>query len=800
MRAIEDIAEIREALKKNPNNPYALKAVGKYYLKEGHYKQAKDHYSQAVNICPHILSEVMLDYESAIDQDPKKLGPRFSLAGFEIEEGDIESAILELEEALEVGPKNVEAYNVLGKIFVKQGRIDDVIFLLEKSVEHGIKDVSLTEILAGAYLEKGRTLEAIKFYKELLNFRPGDKRTLRILGELYTRIEEYNEAAKSFQAMFSDDPEVSREVVQRLEDLLRKLEGNILVREILADIYMRSINPEAAVSKLLEIVRLDAMKLEEVVKKLKSILKSYPGHPQATLALAEALRRQGNFSEAIESYYSLVKTKPEFIDDAVRGYQEVLEYCPTQILARTYLAEAYLYRKQVPEALYEFEKMIETDPGSAEPIIRRCREIIKSQPQLLLARMILGRAYLACGDVQRAAVEAEGIIAIDKKFTAAYVLLGEAYFKLKMCRKAVNILGQALAMDPYNVRVQERYREAKEKELELETEKIKSRIVEDPWRISLHFDLAKIYLQKGLREEAIRELQTASKDQARAPFSFNLLGCIYRGEGRFDLAAAQFNRALELAPSEIDDFRRTALFNLGTTHEAQGAVSKAVKLYERILQEDIDFGDLKQRVKYLKASTLKSMRVKSLLVVMAQPGKNDVVALWGREGRGGRSGKNEEMSLSFGQNHNTAGFDYFMRGMYRAAMEEFQLAVQLDVKFAIALNNFAVSLIKEGKFFEAKPKLEDAVNVDPSSVVFRNNLGIVYFLLGQFDQAKHEIEKAYTLDPENTAVRINLGDILYLKNDIKRAIDLYKRAGSFDSLSEIAEERLRFKIPQLKSE
>lgn len=797
---MEDLAEIRAALKKDPNNPDVLKSVGRYYLRQGQYKQAKNHFCQAVNLCPHVFSDIILDYEKIIARVPKKLGPRFSLAGFKIVQGELEPAILELEEILEVEPKNVEAYNVLGKIFIKQGKVDEVIALLERSVQHGIKDVSLTEVLAAAYLEKGRTQEAIKFYKELLNYNPNDKRTLRTLGELYTRIEEYNDAAKSYEAMFSDDPEVSREVIQRLEDLLRKLEGNVLIRKILADIYMRSIRPEAAVAKLLEIVRLDATKLAEVSAKLKSILKSYPSHPQATLALAEVLRRQGNFSESVESYYNLVKGKPEFIEEALRGYHEILEFCPDQVLARAYLAEAYLYKKQVPEALHEFSKMVEADPESGETIIRRCREIIKSNPQLLLARMVLGKAYLACGDVQRAAVEAEGIIAVDKKFTSAYVLLGEAYFKLKMCRKAVNILGQALMMDPFDSQVQEKYREAKERELELETAKIKQRIVEDPWRVSLHLDLAKVYLQKGLKQETIRELQLAVKDQARAPFAYNLLGCVYRGQGRFDQAAAQFNRALELAPSEIDDFRRTVLFNLGTTYEAQGAVSKAVKLYEKILQENIDFGNLQDRVKYLKASTLKSMRVKSLLMVLAQPGQKEVVALWGREGQEGRPGKKEEISLSFGQSHNTAGYDYFMKGMDKAALEEFQLAVQLDVKFAIALNNYAVALVKEGKYLEARAKLEDAVDIDPSALVFRNNLGVLYFLTGQIDQAIYELEKAHTLDPENNAVCVNLGDACYLKDDVRRAIELYKRPGSFDTLTEIADERLRFKIPQLKAE
>jgi tetratricopeptide (TPR) repeat protein len=778
------------------NNPQSWRATGQQQLISGRYKEAKNSFVQATTLAPHLKAEIMLDYERLISQEPTKVGPRFSLAGFAIGQGDLDTAILELEELLQIERKNVEAYNTLGRIYLKQGRLDDVIALLERSVIEGIKDVSLSEILAGAYLEKGRIAEAITFYEEILKFKPGNKAVLRVLGELYIRTEQYIQAAQSYQAMFSDDPEVGREVVQRLEELLKKQEGNVPIREILAEIYMRSLKPELAVAKLQEIIRLDHQQLVEMIARLRGILKSYPGHPQATLALAEALRRQGNFSEAIENYYNLVKSKPEFLVEGIKGYQQVLEFCPEQVLARTYLAEAYLYQNKLSEALFEFEKIIEVDAESAEMISRRCREISKVQPQLLQARLVLGKTYLVSGDLQRAILEAEGIIAVDKKYLPAYLLLGEAYYKSKLCRKAVTVLAEALRLDPYNLKAQERYREAREKEIELETEATKKRLAEDQRKISLHFDLAKLYIQKGLKEEAIRELQIALKDNNRVATVYNLLGKVFRGEGRFEQAAAQFNRALETSHSETDDFRREVRFNLGTTFEATGQLAKAIKIYEEIIQEEIDFGSLKQRLKYLKGTSLKSIEVKTLLLAIARPGKNELIAIWGREAKERRGERRAELSQSFGQNHNSAGYDYFIKGMNKAALEEFQLAIQLDNRFAAALNNLAVSLAQEGKYLEAKARLEEALRIEPGCVIFHNNLGVMALFLGQLNQAQVEVEKAYNLDPELAAVCLNLGDLCYFKNDVRRSLDLYQRAGHFDPLLELAEERLRFKTPE----
>jgi len=211
------------------------------------------------------------------------------------------------------------------------------------------------------------------------------------------------------------------------------------------------------------------------------------------------------------------------------------------------------------------------------------------------------------------------------------------------------------------------------------------------------------------------------------------------------------------------------------------------------LQEDIDFGELKKRLKYLKATSLQSMRTKLLALVISRFRDKKVIALWGREGKVKRGSKKDDLSVSFGQNHNLSGFEFFMKGMYKAALEEFQLALQLDSRFAAALNNLGTSLAKEGKFEEARLKLEEAVSVNPDSAVMRNNLGAVYLLLGQLDQAMLELGKASELDPQLSALAINLGDLHFLRGEAQPALQLYQQVGKYDILTEIAEERLMYK-------
>ncbi|HVN67302.1 MAG TPA: tetratricopeptide repeat protein, partial [Candidatus Sulfotelmatobacter sp.] len=420
-------------------------------------------------------------------------------------------------------------------------------------------------------------------------------------------------------------------------------------------------------------------------------------------------------------------------------------------------------------------------------------DLLRLDPHLIAAHVILGRAYLAKGDYQRAAVEAEGVVALEKNSTDAYLLLGETYGKLDLLKKAAQALHTAIVLEPYNVQVHAKFRAAKMTEIDADLAGLLAKAQTDQWNAPLHFDLAKLYLEKGEREPAVRELQLAQRDPLRAPLAFNLLGNIFRSDGRYDLAAAQYNRALEAAPESL---ARTIRLNLGTTYEATGDVRRAIKIYESIMQEEIDFGNLQNRVKLLKTTSLQNMRNRPLLAVSGEPGGKEVIALWGREGRAGtRPGRKEEVDISFGHEHNQAAFEYFMKGMYSAAEEEFSLAVQLDRNFATALNNLGVTLARQGKAEAARPRLSEATQLDPSSPVFYNNLGVCYLLLGKSDLARVALEKSYALDPEAAGTCLNLGDVYYGQKEARKAIELYRKVGAFDPLTDLAERRLFCKVP-----
>ncbi|MBI5701160.1 tetratricopeptide repeat protein [Candidatus Saganbacteria bacterium] len=783
---ITELEELTKTLQSNPRNSKLLRQLGYYYLKNGYYKQARDEYHLAGLFSPRMVSEIMLDHEKVISENPSDIQARLTLISFCLGHMDLDSATLELEELLEINPRNVQAYNVLGKILIKLERIDEAMSLLEKAFDLGAKDLSISEMLASVYLEKGRFEEAIHFFEAL----PVDKKNLRTLAELYARIGKFENSAEKYFKMYELDSEVAQEVQMKLEELLVRNIESLRIRELLSEIYAKTLKPDLAVQKFSEIIKISPKKNTEVITKLKQLLKSYPLNPEATLALAENLSKTGSYSEAIEEYYKLVKDKPDLTDKAIAGCRLIIEQFPEQYLARQFLIETYINQGRIKDAAGEIKSQLRSYPDSADWIIGKLRDHAKKHPEL---RESLGYAYLAKSDFTLASAEAETLLSQNKQNIGALLLLGEILLKQKQCRKAVDTLHKALELSPYDTDIHEKFEEAKMREYEIEALTLKKRISEDEWKVSLHIDLGKNAISRGDRDCAIRELQASSKDTQKASYVFGLLGQFYRNEGLYDQSLDAFRKALQFANNESSDQLKKAKFGMALTYEAQGQIKYAVKLLEEIEQEDIDFSGLREKIRYLKNTSLSSIQNKSIILAIKDFKSGLLVGMWGRESK--KTGNRPQLSVSFGQNYNNSGIEFFLKGMNQAAEEEFNLSSQLDPHYTAGVNNLAAAQMLAHKGNEGLNNFRRAYEVDSAAAIVLNNLGIALMLNGDLPDARIKLVRAAELDPELSAAKLSLGDVYYRTNRVKDALELYKQINRADLLYDIAQKRLAYKLP-----
>jgi type IV pilus assembly protein PilF len=73
-----------------------------------------------------------------------------------------------------------------------------------------------------------------------------------------------------------------------------------------------------------------------------------------------------------------------------------------------------------------------------------------------------------------------------------------------------------------------------------------------PYRAQLHAEIAAGFYERGQMEIALQELGTATKLDAKTPKIYNVYGLVYARLGEDNKAVANFQTALELAPSDSE--------------------------------------------------------------------------------------------------------------------------------------------------------------------------------------------------------------------------------------------------------
>ena len=121
------------------------------------------------------------------------------------------------------------------------------------------------------------------------------------------------------------------------------------------------------------------------------------------------------------------------------------------------------------------------------------------------------------------------------------------------------------------------------------------------------YHTAVAYQEMGLIEQAIREFQDAvarvSPDDGTRRFfqCANLLGHCFMQQGMPTLALKWFNRTLE-TNGLLEEEKQALWYEVGAAYELDGDVENAAKYFELVYAENVNFRDVRNRVKSVMAS------------------------------------------------------------------------------------------------------------------------------------------------------------------------------------------------------
>jgi len=300
----------------------------------------------------------------------------------------------------------------------------------------------------------------------------------------------------------------------------------------------------------------------QAVDEFARVLDKQPGHPQAMLRRADALRRLAQMPAAEQQYRALLKTYPDQ-PNAVFGLASVLEargehqeaiallerlvealpnFGPAQFtLARAYRAVGEEQRAQEHLAAYEVNRNWE--PPFEDALVDAVKELNRNHLALFARSVKASNA----GNWKQAAALLEEATSEDPSFLVGHLNLITCYAHLGEHDKVEKHYQQALALSPASAELQNTQ--------------------------GLYFKI------NGKREQARAHFQKAIEFDPEHYTSYENLGLLDYEAGDFEAALANYGKASTIAPQSPRSW-----LMLGTIYLKQGEQAAAERAFLEVLR------------------------------------------------------------------------------------------------------------------------------------------------------------------------------------------------------------------------
>ena len=273
----------------------------------------------------------------AVDNRLKTL----QLADKLFKQGKIEAAIKEYQKIIEVKPDDLEVRRILGDLFLKINKLQEAF--------------KQFEWISDFYLKEGFFTKAIAMYKRITRLDPQNESVSFKLADLYSKqgltIEAkqiYLELAEEYKRQNNQ-----KKALGIYKKILEMDRGNIKMRVLLADNYLREGMKEEAVSEYLTCSDI-LIKKKEYPQAEELLMQTYGKvkHLKVFEKLISCYITQGNSSKAIQMLRNL--------GDEIFKHLDLLKM----------LGELYFKNNLIEEAEQVYKKIAEIDPNETEVIMR----------------------------------------------------------------------------------------------------------------------------------------------------------------------------------------------------------------------------------------------------------------------------------------------------------------------------------------------------------------------------------------------------------------------------------------------
>ncbi len=600
----EAIEEYQKALELDPTNSVIYSEMATTYYRHRQVDEAIEYGQRAVR-----ADEDNLDAHELLGSIYTNMLSNAG-AGGTVAPEMIDRAIEEFEQIVRIDPNERQSYLMLGRLYrfkndpERAAQVYRDFLEIQPGSEEGA--ISLAEL----QMDAGNVREAVEILAKFTEEQQASQAALSTLGEAYSRLEEFDKAADTYEkalVLDRDNVDLLRARAQSLffADRLEEAAGGY--RQLLES------EPEDALAmmRLGQIYR-QQMKFEAAREQLQNASRLVPESSEIHFNLALVDRDDGRFADSLEgieklledterpnarytraerqnrrvflTHVAIINTMLEQFDGAVAAFDQInsMDTDPDGTVD-SYIVDTYRTAKDLGRAAERNGQALEQFPDNRQLQLQHA-DIIAEQGEVEAGITAL-REMTTDGEEDLQIYSAMvGILQREKDYEAAQDVLNEAkehfneddqvhflqgalYEQQKDYDAAEEAFRQALELDADNPAVLNYlgYMLADNNtKLDEALTMIQTAVETDPINGAYLDSLGWVYHRLGQMELAERFLKRALLFAASDPTIHEHLGDVYEETGRFDEARAEYERSVELAedPEErhkvqkkLDDLR-----------------------------------------------------------------------------------------------------------------------------------------------------------------------------------------------------------------------------------------------------
>lgn len=385
----------KTVLDKSPEKMEARLALGKAYMMTGKLDQAE------------------MSFEKYARQNPYDPELLLETSKLKIMRKDYPAAIEILISYLEKSPESAEGHLLLGKAYWGEAQADKAVVEVNKSLELDPNSADAWLSLAHMMLATERKDESAKAIDELLAKEPDNRQALYFkakLAQVDNDIVAYN---KIFETIVQKHPS---DVFAKYVYGKGLLEDGEFERVNTIALELIAAAPQAPYGKkLLGLLQYAKKEFKAVVNTFHEVVSSVQD-PESYFYLGMGYYGLGDLETAITQLRIAAERSNEFLK------------------AREMISLILLQQKRLNESIAEAEKIISIDPEN------------------VIARVILGDAYTAKGEADKALAQLKDVTEKDPHFASAFIKMGALHYQQGEVAESETALKGALNAAPDSVR------------------------------------------------------------------------------------------------------------------------------------------------------------------------------------------------------------------------------------------------------------------------------------------------------------------------------------------------------------